>query len=144
MPLHVLWPGGHPHAPFVQAWPPAHVFMHEPQLNGSFSRSAQLFPHAMVPPIQVAEQTLCEQKGVAPLQIVPQVPQFIGSEVEFTHAEPQALRPPVHAHWLPVQTCEFAHMVPQAPQLRRSFVMFAQTLPVSVVQVLRPDISQVA
>lgn len=70
------------------------------------------------------------QTGVAPLQAVPQVPQFWGSVRVFTQAAPQAVvpAPQLSATHLPAeQAWPLAQTVPHAPQLLGSVCSFTQT-----------------
>jgi hypothetical protein len=108
-PPQVEKPAGHPHALFVHAWPPTHVFPQKPQLNGSVVMFAQLRPHCSRPVAQVAEHVPCEHKS-PPVQTVPHAPQLFGSLIVLAQAMPHAESGAVHEHWPAVQLCP----IPQA------------------------------
>jgi hypothetical protein len=68
-------------------------------------------------------------------QARPQVPQFCGSAARSKHAVPQQVSlptqagPPAQEHW-PITHCSPAlHRIPQPPQLKPSWEVFAQTPP---------------
>jgi hypothetical protein len=84
----------------------------------------------MRPAAQVEEHAPFEQKS--PLQLVPQVPQFTGSEARFAQAMPHALRGAVHVHWLLVQVWPDPQALPHVPQLRKSVASVVQ-FPLQVV-----------
>lgn len=102
--------------------------MQKPQLSGSFVMSVQAMPHAISFVGHVATQVFCEQNGVAPAQIVPQAPQFIGSESTFAHLSPHARSGAAHEQVLFEHTCGDVHCLRHTPQLLPSVRVSVHTV----------------
>ena len=66
---------------------------------------------------------------------VPQLPQFMASDIVLTHAMLQDVSGAMQAHMPLVQVCELPHLLPQAPQLLRSVFVSAQTVTAAIVLV---------
>jgi hypothetical protein len=130
-------PDGHAQFEFTQVKLLAQTCAQNPQLFLSSERSTQEVPHLARPAAQLTEQTPLLQTW-APLQRVPQVPQFVPSEARSaqTPAPPPPIPPPpMHAvspdgqlHVPPVHAAPFGHTLPQPPQLR-SFVCVSTHAP---------------
>lgn len=63
----------------------AHAWPQVPQLLGSAAASTHPPPHARKPPLQVATQAAASQNGFVAVQVMPQPPQFTGSDTVSRH-----------------------------------------------------------
>jgi hypothetical protein len=102
-PPQVESPLGHPHAPFVHAWPPVHCVVQLPQWNGSVARFGQLLSFVHIPCVaepvaHIATHEPDMQNGAVVGHTVPHAPQFFESESVYAHEEPHALSGAVQAH----------------------------------------------
>lgn len=108
---------------------------HAPQWNGSAVRSTQLCLQAVnLGAAQIATQEPAWQKAVAPLQVLPQAPQFLGSLATSMHVSLQRSDPTGHVHTPAAHACPVGHDVPHVPQFAESFVESTQAAP----QIVRP------
>jgi hypothetical protein len=71
----------------------AHAWPQLPQFFGSLERSTQLEPQAVFGGWHIVVQALASQRGVIPLQTLPQAPQFLGSLLVLVHMPPQFWSP---------------------------------------------------
>jgi hypothetical protein len=70
-----VWPLGQPQEPPLQTVLPLQALPHMPQFCWLVLRSTQSLPHMVWPPVQLPEQWLWLQSGVAPEHELAQVPQ---------------------------------------------------------------------
>jgi len=75
-----------------------------------------------------------EQRGVAPGQTLPTMPQLVGLVMRSTHWLPTDVSPGLHVHAPLSQYCVPKHCVLQAPQRRGSFCVSRQLLPPQFVK----------
>jgi len=101
-PLQSDCPDGHEHVPVEHCSPPGQGRSHAPQFRLLESVSTQAWSHAVSPGVHDAAHRPWLQKGVEPLQITPQPPQFDASVVTSTHAPAHASVPFAQEQWPPV------------------------------------------
>jgi hypothetical protein len=76
------------------------------------------------PAAHVVEHVPFEHRS--PLQLVPHIPQFKGSDGRFAQVMPHALKGAVHVHWPLVQLWPDPQTLPHMPQLRKSVASVVQ------------------
>jgi hypothetical protein len=131
MTVQAVSPDGQPHVPLLQVPPAAQRLPQVPQLLVLVWRLTQVVPmpaaQAVSPVGQPAAQAPFTQV-LAPMQRVPQAPQFRGSVLRSVQVPLQLVSPPPQVQAPLVQLAPVPHTVPQAPQSLGSLVRSTQAL----------------